>query len=61
MDFKKGNCVALLGSLRAKALSYLYHPPLNGGATSGGGGWICLKRGRCIAILNCVFFHEDQQ
>ena len=59
MDFKKVNCVALLVSLRAKALNYLYLPPRNGGATSGDGGWICLRKGQNVAILNCVLLHED--
>ena len=43
MDFKKVNCVAFLVSLRAEAPRYLHHQPPNGGETSGGGGWICLK------------------
>ena len=59
MDFKKVNCVALMVLLRDKALSYLYRPPQNGGATSGGRGWICLKRRKNISILNGVLLHED--
>ena len=44
MDFDKVKWVALLVSRRAKALSYLYRPPQDGGATYGGGGWICLTK-----------------
>ena len=51
MHFKKDNCVTLLVLLRTKALSYLYRQPQNGGATSGGGGWICLKRGQNILFV----------
>ena len=51
MDFKKVNCVAFLVSLRAKALSYLHSTPQNGGATLGGGGWICFKIRQNIASI----------
>ena len=44
MYLKKVNCVALLVSHRAKALSCLYRPRQNGGETRGGIGWICLKK-----------------